>query len=325
VTLGFLALTLSRIPPNRNLGLLLAAAMFGCYAATLIFLPWLVRGLKAAPFVLLLLWPVHAEAGAPVHTGDAGATELMRSLEREFLHTPRALRMDVHTTYVSGQVLERSSWGVLARDADAGHLIYTFLSPETMKGATLLMRFDSPREADSTWLFLPSFKSMWRVSAAGLRLLVPGTTLSYHDSRGYIPTRLYRFERDSAAGPPGADTLWIVATPVADSLRRNLGYGRLRIGIDRARRLVARVEFADPDLRLVKRYAVVEATRFADVWLPKRVKLDQVQLNMSSLIDYRYWRLRRRPPPTLFDPAGALGPFLPRLEAVLKREKIEAE
>ncbi len=332
VTLGFLALTLSRIPPNRNLGLLLAAAMFGCYAATLVFLPWLVRGLKAAPLVLLLLWPVRAEAAAVREAArDTGAAsgpaaeQFMRSLEREFLRTPRALRMDVHTTYSSGQVLERSSWGVLARDPDAGHLIYTFMSPETMKGATLLMRFDAPREADSTWLFLPSFRSMWRVSAAGLRLLVPGTTLSYLDSRGYIPTSLYRFESDSAARDSSDDTLWIVATPVADSLRKHLGYGRLRIGIDRARRLVARIEFADPDLRPVKRYAVLEATRFGDLWLPKRVKLDQVQLNMSSVIDYRYWRLRKRPPATLFDPAGRLGPFLPRLEAVLRREKIEAE
>ena len=43
LSLGFLALTISDLKPNHNLGLLLSGAMVTCYATTLLFLPRLLR------------------------------------------------------------------------------------------------------------------------------------------------------------------------------------------------------------------------------------------------------------------------------------------
>jgi predicted RND superfamily exporter protein len=325
VTLGFLALTLSRIPPNRNLGLLLAAAMFGCYAATLVYMPWLVRGLRAIAIALALLAPLAlpGRAHAAPAESDTGAVRVMRDLERAFRRTPRALRMEVRSTYAGGQTLERSTWGVFADQPDACHVMYTFDRPENMAGATLLMRFDARDQADSTWLYLPSMKRMWPIGTAGPRLLVPGTTMSFEDARGFIPTAHYRFRAPSPPGGAGSqDTLWIVALPATDSLRKNLGYGRLVMAIDRGRGLIARIEFADADLRPVKRYELLDAIRFGAEWLPKRVRIEQVQIGMTSIVDYRYWRLRAPPPKRLFDPSDAAGPFLPRIMETLRREKI---
>lgn len=347
VTLGFLVLTLSRIPPNRNLGLLLAAAVFTCYLATLALMPFLVRGLKVAPIALvLLLLPARGGAGAagttpvpspasrataaaPVGAHDLApasdpiATAVMTRLERAFLGKARALRFEASTTTSAGQVIERSSWGVLSGGNQGWNLIYVFTAPEVLEGATLLMRFRTPHEQDSTWLYLPGFQRVLRVGAAVQKVLVPGTTLSYEDSRGYIPTDHYRFSvYDTAANTARGDTLWIAAWPAADSIRRNVGYGRLLIAVDRRRGLVARVEFAGDDMRPIKSYRLLEAVRVGGAWLPARTRLDHLQNGMSSEITYRYWPLRSRPAALLFDPADQHGPFLPRMLDALRREKI---
>jgi hypothetical protein len=247
----------------------------------------------------------------------------MDRLERSFLRKPRALRFEASTTTSAGQVIERGSWGMLSGGSQGWNLIYVFTAPEVLEGATLLMRFRTPHEQDSTWLYLPGFQRVLRVGAAVQKVLVPGTTLSYEDSRGYIPTDHYRFSvYDTAANTSRGDMLWITGWPAADSIRRNLGYGRLLIAVDRRRGLVARVEFAGDDLRPIKRYRLLQAVRVGGAWLPARTRLDHLQNGMSSEITYRYWPLRARPAALLFDPADQHGPFLPRMLDALKREKI---
>jgi predicted RND superfamily exporter protein len=45
--LGFLVLTFSALPPNRVLGLLLAAAMLAAYLMTVLLLPRLLRATRS--------------------------------------------------------------------------------------------------------------------------------------------------------------------------------------------------------------------------------------------------------------------------------------
>ena len=246
-------------------------------------------------------------------------------LERAFLGKPRALRFEAKTATRAGQILERSSWGMLS-GGNGWNLIYLFTAPEALQGAALLMRFRTPHEQDSTWLYLPGFQRVLRIGAAVHKVLVPGTTLSYEDARGFIPTDHYRFRvYDTSANAARNDTLWIVAAPAADSIRRNVGYRRLLIAVDRRRDLVTRVEFAGDDMRPLKSYRLLEAVRLEGTWLPARTRLDHFENGMSSEITYRYWALRSRPPAVLFDPADERGPFLPRMLDALRREKIPVD
>jgi hypothetical protein len=104
-----------------------------------------------------------------------------------------------------------------------------------------------------------------------------------------------------------------------------VGYGRLLIAVDRAREIVTRVEFAGDDLRPLKRYRLLEATRLGSTWLPARTRLEHLQNGLSSEITYRYWPLRSTPDPLLFDPSDARGPFLPRMLEALRRERIPVD
>jgi hypothetical protein len=246
----------------------------------------------------------------------------MDRVEQSFFEKPRALRFEARTTNQSGYVLDRASWGMLSGDRRGWNLIYVFTAPEALEGATLLMRFRAPGERDSTWLYLPGFERVLRMGATVQKVLVPGTTLSYEDARGYIPTDRFRFTvYDTSANV--ADTLWIEARPAADSIRRSTGYGRLLIAVDRGRNLVTRVEFAGEDLKPLKSYHLLEAVRFGRAWLPARTRLEHFQNRMASEIAYRYWPLRSRPQAVLFDPADRHGPFLPRMLDALRREKID--
>ncbi len=65
LALGFLVLTLSALRPNHSLGILLAGAMLSCYAATLLLLPALLRGMDAVP-----------AAGRPTASGKVSASSL---------------------------------------------------------------------------------------------------------------------------------------------------------------------------------------------------------------------------------------------------------
>jgi len=82
----------------------------------------------------------------------------------------------------------------LSGDPEQTRLLYVFSGPGRLAGTTLLMHDRTAAdEQDEMWLYLRSFEIFKKLEAKSARVTVPGTALTYEDSRGFIPLDKYRF------------------------------------------------------------------------------------------------------------------------------------
>ncbi|MCH9032542.1 MAG: outer membrane lipoprotein-sorting protein, partial [candidate division Zixibacteria bacterium] len=332
LSLGFLSLSLSEIGPNRVLGILLAGAMVACYLATFAFLPRLLTRFLAIVIVcgLVSTAPVNAQDSLVQFENanfknDRRAEKIFAKIEKRFRTTPRAIKMDIKTTYPNNRFLNRIMWGVTNNSEKRSWLLYVVTEPKRLGGTALLLNDnDADGPPDSSWLYLPGFKHFRHISGRAHKTLVPGTTLSYEDSRGYISTEKYFF-RFQEIPNSRKDTAYIIAWPKTDSISQDLGYSKLEIAVDRRKFLVARVRFIGLRGQTVKFYRVLNTTKLAGMWLPSEVTLKIHASEMVTLARYSYWKLSHEPAESIFTPSIDSVKFLPRLLDVLERNGIDIE
>lgn len=350
LALGFLVLTQSSLSPNFNLGLLLSAAILLCYASALLFLPRLLPLVVGILAMLLppLALPSSAVAGVACPVGesqiDSGSADpaeaLMVAIERDFRRDARITRMDIRTHYQKQEKLSRAHtpepsqktlWGVSFGDATRTDLLYVFSGPGRLAGTTLLMHDFADTEAqDSMWLYLRSFEIFKKIEPKTQQVLVPGTALSYEDSRGFIPVDKFHF---STSQPSEASTdpegVWVLACPRSESIAKNLGYSSLLLRVDPAKRLVVRVEYADLSGRPLKIYRLLDRIELGDRSFPGEVELQHLSEGFLTTIRYEYWLPEKPPPPSLFASNIQTGAFIERLRNYVATaglgERIESE
>jgi hypothetical protein len=164
--------------------------------------------------------------------------------------------MDIRTVYGRsrtsvGQHLPSASqktlWGVFNGDAALTRLLYVFSGPGRLAGTSLLMHDHADRaEPDSMWLYLRSFDLFRTLESEKQKVMVPGTTLSYEDSRGFVSRDKFSFSLLPAASLPSpANELTLLGCPRDPTIRENVGYDWIVVRVDRDKRLVREVEYAD--------------------------------------------------------------------------------
>jgi predicted RND superfamily exporter protein len=343
---GFSVLIASTLRPNHTLGLLLAAATLGCYAATFLLLPRLLRfhtpGPRAASAAVALLLVVVA---APIHAkaidcdgvvADERATELMTRLERAQRDTARIVRMQIATLYPEGSRLAaafdqppspKTLWGVFDGNAAATRILYVFTGPGRMAGTSLLIRdVYGSYDDDSTWFYLRAFGHFEKLSGAIERAIVPGTSLSYEDARGYVTGSKYRFR---FIGEPEQESARVLGCPRTPELADRLGYSALLIDAEPARSLIRRIEYRGLGGKPLKRYSVTETVNVGGLDRPARGALEQIVQGYGNEIVYEYWLPREALKDALFAPDLAEGSFLSRIRKLLHDnglgERIDSE
>jgi hypothetical protein len=286
-------------------------------------------------------------AGPPA--ADAEAEALMAALERDFRRGARVVRMDVRTAYtrphsryyeITHDPNQKTLWGVFHGDAEQTQLLYVFSGPGRLAGTTLLIHdrtlMDEP---DAMWLYMRSFDIFKTLEPETQHVMVPGTALTYGDSRGFLPLDRYRFtfqdgassgeSTPSQSNTPAPDGVHILACPRSASIRDDVGYRSLRLRVDPEKRIVRTVRYTGLGGRLLKTYTLVRDLRIGDRFFPGEVRVDHQADGMVTQIGYEYWLPETPPPPELFEPSTDSGPFIDRLKAYVTQigegERIRGE
>ena len=128
------------------------------------------------------------------------------------------------------------------------------------------------------WLYLRSFNIFKQLEPRTQRAMVPGTALSYEDSRGFIPLDKYRFRFDdsvlSQPGSPSPGGVGILGCPRTSIIRENLGYRSLRLRVDSEKEIVLAIEYADLGVRTLKTYTTLREIRIGDRVFPGEVRVE---------------------------------------------------
>jgi hypothetical protein len=293
-----------------------------CYLSALLLLPF------AQPSPALAKLACAAQPSPAKHATTDPAEALMAAIESNFRRGARIVRMDIHTTQQgqrkSGPLQplkpsQKTLWGVFHSDATRTDLLYVFSGPGRLAGTTLLMHdYANIETEDSMWLYLRSFEIFMKIDPTTQRVLVPGTALSYEDSRGFIPRDKFLF---STTQPPqnstDADTAWILACPRSETIAKNLGYSSLLLQVDPKKRLVLQVKYSDLYGRPLKAYQLLEQIDLGDRNFPSEVQLQHFTEGFLTTIGYEYWLPEKMPPASLYAPDTESENFIERLNAYL--------
>jgi hypothetical protein len=266
---------------------------------------------------------------------DAEAEALMAALERDFRRGVRVVRMDVRTAYTRPQSRyyeithdpnRKTLWGVFHGDAEQTHLLYVFSGPGRLAGTALLIHDRAATaEPDAMWLYMRSFDIFKKLESDTQHVMVPGTALTYGDSRGFLPLDRYRFTFPDGAGSgeptpsqsdaPPTDGVRILACPRSTSIRDDLGYRSLRLRVDPEKKIVRSIRYTGLGGRPLKAYTLVRDVRIGGRFLPGEVRVEHEADGMVTQIGYEYWLPETPPPPALFEPSTDSGAFIDRLKA----------
>jgi hypothetical protein len=200
-------------------------------------------------------------------------------------------------------------------------MLFVFSGPGRMSGTSLLIRdFIDSTTLDTTWFYLRSFDHFERLSGAIERSVVPGTSLSYEDARGYIASAKYSFRFATGSKPPQR----ILACPRSEAMAERLGYGALLIEIDSERQVVRRIDYYGLGGALLKRYAVLETTRLGDYHYPAVADLYELATAQRNRIAYEYWLPKKPLDRETFQPNIEAGSFRDRMQRALHKHGLGA-
>ncbi len=343
LAVGFSVLIFSSLKPNHSLGLLLAAGTMACCAACFAQLPWLLRASAGrsgtASMVLLAVTffatPVRADRATCDGREDAEATRHMTRLESSARAIPRVVHMQIETKYREGSRLQnafgedpdsKTLWNITNSDATEMHTLFVFSGPGRMLGTSLLISDPvDPRSSDRMWFYLAAFGNFVELGSGAERTVVPGTALTYEDSRGFIAARKYRFHSMAQT----ADEIRILACPRTPALADALGYSSIELSIDPKREIIENATFSGLGGGELKQYVLLEAETIDGTHFPTEVRLEHVVNGFDNLIHYKYWPQREGIPPGLFRSDVSHETFLSRLQKFLHErgmgERLEAE
>jgi hypothetical protein len=328
-------------------GRLLPSVVVLCYDCAMLIHLRLQRTLGCLLAVLLpviLLQPAMAENGtqcppwdttpeAGVTAFDPSAEALMASIERDHRHGARIVRMDIHTQFLKPSRFgprfdrepnQRTLWGISSGNRDRTDLLYVFSGPGRMAGTALLIHDQVATDRiDETWLYLRAFDIFEKIEKRTKPLFVPGTALSYEDSRGFIPIDKFWFLPGDPPKEPGVDTegavlanhMWILACPRSSTIAKQFGYSSLLLNADRDKRIVRRVEYRDLSGHRLKTYRLHMETEVGERHFPRKVELEHYSEGFLTTIEYEYWQPERAPKSAIFEPSVDSVSFIDRLQA----------
>ncbi len=287
--------------------------------------------LLRVPFRYLLMLPVLLLAvtlcsDLSAETYAVSAPELMKQLENDFRAGPRLVKIEFHTTFTAkgDRHLSRTMWGVINGDTADTRMLYVVTQPERMRGTTLLFADKADTAApDSTWLYLSAIKKVRQLDIRSARAWVPGTALTYEDSRGFIPIDKYSFQYyDSSEIAP--DEVLVLAKPLTDSISLGVGFTAMYIRIDTSERVIRQIDYANTEGERFKKYLLEETTQIDGVNFPARIMVSNNLNNTVSIAGYTYVNLPAPPVEPVFDWRHEESLYITRLNRLLVESGLNA-
>jgi outer membrane lipoprotein-sorting protein len=170
---------------------------------------------------------------------------------------------------------------------DGDKSLCLFDSPADIKG-TALLTYTHKTGDDDQWLYLPALKRVKRIASSNKSGSFVGSEFAYEDIASQeLEKYTYRTLRDETLD--GNDCFVIERLPVD---RKNSGYSRQVVWIDKAEYRTLKIEHFDRRNALLKTLTVSGYQKYTDrFWRPERMTMVNTQTGKSTELiwsDYRF-------------------------------------
>jgi uncharacterized protein len=357
LVLGFAVLMASSVRPNLQLGVVLCLALAAAYLATVVLfctlgprLAWRRAGAASrlgAPaavsfggLVLVALGlaacgtaerpaapPPHAEPPAVLGRPDASAEAWMREVEAEQRAGMRLVRIDAETQRAAERVQvgypayeEAQLWGLVDGRSERQRQLFLFCEPRRMRGTGLVLEDQAGELARDEMAFhMKTWDHFKGIPRTSLRLLVPGTCLTYEDARGFLSTDHYAFawapEAPEGRSEPGRKR--VIGWPRDPSLAADIGYDWFVATLDEGKKAVLRIEYHAANGEQLKIYDVRSLVQVGRLWTAAEARLEDRQNQVTSDLRFTFWQPAGPIPEAVFERPVTAEPLLERIRKTL--------
>jgi outer membrane lipoprotein-sorting protein len=239
-------------------------------------------GLVAAAAVLLLGSGTTSEAAAWALFGRV----------HELNHTTRAWKdrsQRLLVTIVDRRNNERRrSIDLFTRkeDDDSSRSILFFLSPPEVEGIGLL-QWIGPQREDRHWLYLPALKRVRQITGSSRRESFVGTDFSFEDLT-LIQEILDWTRQDAEISLAGEEVVDEHVCAMIDVLPKDadVGYGKIRLWLDKDESVVRRFTFEDRNGRLAKTLLLSDIRMVKQIPAAHRMEMRNERTGSHTVIEF---------------------------------------
>lgn len=318
IACGFGVLISSKVVPLNNFGTIVALAVTTSFLASVTLLPALIKVFKPK-FVLgdlqlasdtpaleattpagnrlLSLAPLATAAllgpllfSAP--TTEASEPELPSGEwivnQVNSMDDGHQVTRNLHMTLTDrrGKKRVRNTVGYRKYFGDDKRTVLFYLSPTNVKD-TGFLTYDYPAEKsseDDQWLYLPALRKVRRISASDRGDYFLGTDFTYEDIKkeGKLDTNDYHYVTQTQEQLHERNTYRLAATPVNDTVAKELGYGRVELWIDQQSWLVVKANYWDLRDNPLKTLIADDVRQVDGVWTRHKMTMSNHKTGHTS-------------------------------------------
>jgi len=320
ISLGFLVLVTSEVPPLIKFGSLVVIAMSAAFIASIAALPALVKLLKPSfiwsnqestvkpgPIQVVTVSRIGVigllllAIGSVLYSGLTRADDLPDGLEimqkvvdrDEGEWVTRKLRMEMTDRRGTTRVRETDSYRRYYGKEKRTVIFYN--SPANVKG-TGFLTYDYPEadRDDDQWLYLPALRKVRRISASDRGDYFLGTDFSYEDIKkeNKIGLEDYTFKTLGQEDVDGHITYVVEAIPVDQKTAKEIGYSRVLLHVDPEIWISRKTEMWDVNGNPLKTLRSQEIQQIDGIWSVHTIAAENHKTGhktrfIFSDIDYR--------------------------------------
>lgn len=236
--------------------------------------------MRAALFLLCLL-PFSSQALA-----DARGDELAQAADRQLHgHGDSEARLVMTLVSPRGETASREL-RVRSREQEGGErTLMVFDTPRDVAG-TALLTASQPQGEDQQWLYLPAVKRVKQIGSRNRSGPFMASEFAFEDiATPWWQKYRHRWLRDEKCGELDCHVL------ERQPLDADSGYGRQLVWLDRADKLVRRIDFYDRQDKLVKTYTATGFQHYQGrFWRPGEMLMVNVQNGRQTRLSWSGFR-----------------------------------
>ncbi len=244
-----------------------------------------IETLLKASLLLLLLLPVTIASATT--TEEKGLEIARQADERDTGFKDYSVRMIMKLINKRGQESIRElRYKVLEVENDGDKSLAVFENPRDVKG-TAFLTFSHKTGDDDQWLYLPALKRVKRISSRNKSGSFMGSEFAYEDIASQeVEKYSYKWIRDEVYD--GKECYVIERYPVD---KKNSGYNRQVVWIDKAEYRELKIDFYDRKNVLLKTLALEGFKRYKDkFWYPDVMKMINHQTGKKTILEFKGYR-----------------------------------
>lgn len=164
-----------------------------------------------------------------------------------------------------------------------------YTDPTNIRGtAFLTWDYPDPDVDDDQWLYLPAMGKVRRISASDRGDYFLGTDLTFEDikNESKLPLADYHFESVGREAVAGVDCVVIAAEPVDRQTAEELGYGRVKVWVDRATDTIRKGKYWDVAGNPLKTVRSKEIQRVDGFWTVHRIEVDNHKTGHATVLAF---------------------------------------